>query len=69
VIDDVMLAAGSAREMGGRIPIYKMAMKEDRWGAIFPGKFVPVLKIEGNFSHLRARPAHFVGHLPITSNA
>src|SRR5713226_10587787 len=27
---------------------------------------VPVLKIEGNFSRLRARPAHFVGHLPIT---
>jgi len=25
---------------------------------------VPVLKIEGNFSRLRARPAHFVGHLP-----
>ena len=26
---------------------------------------VPVLKIEGNFSRLRARPAHFVGHLPV----
>ena len=24
-----------------------------------------MLKIEGNFSRLRARPAHFVGHLPV----
>ena len=23
-----------------------------------PGKFAPVLKIQGNFSHLRANPAH-----------
>jgi hypothetical protein len=23
-----------------------------------------VLKIEGNFPHLRAKPAHFVGNLP-----
>src|SRR5262249_54121937 len=29
-----------------------------------PGKFVPVLKIEGNVSRLRANPAHLVGHLP-----
>ena len=25
---------------------------------------VPMLKIEGNFSYLRAKPAHLVGHLP-----
>jgi hypothetical protein len=51
--------------LSGRIPIYKMAMKEDRWGGVFPGKFVPALKIEGNISLLRARSAHFVGHLPV----
>ena len=27
---------------------------------VFPGKFVPVLTIEGNFSDLRAKSAHFV---------
>jgi hypothetical protein len=26
-----------------------------------------MLKIEGNISHLRARSAHFVGHLPDSS--
>jgi hypothetical protein len=25
-----------------------------------------MLKIEGNFPHLRAKPAHFEGHLPAT---
>jgi len=34
-------------------------------GSGFSRKFCPVLKIEGNFSRLRAKPAHFVGHLPI----
>src|SRR5690348_6998126 len=29
-----------------------------------PGKFAPLLKIQGNFSHLRANPAHLVGHVP-----
>lgn len=38
-------------------------MEEARCGAVFPGKFVLVLKIEGNVSRLRARPAHFVGYL------
>jgi len=28
------------------------------------GKFVPVLKIRGKCSRLRAKPAHLVGHLP-----
>jgi len=28
------------------------------------GARVPVLKIPGNFSRLRAKPAHLVGHLP-----
>jgi predicted DNA-binding transcriptional regulator AlpA len=44
--------------------IYRMVMKETRWGAVFPRKFVPVLKIEGNVPRLRARSAHLVGHLP-----
>jgi hypothetical protein len=30
----------------------------------FQGTRVPVLTIEGNFSGLRAKPAHLVGHLP-----
>ena len=36
-----------------------------RCGAVCPGTFTPVLKIEGKCSRLRAKPAHFVGHLPI----
>src|SRR6266566_8326661 len=34
----------------------------------FPGNFAPVLKIEGNVSRLRAKPAHFLGHLPRRRN-
>jgi hypothetical protein len=45
------------------MPIYKLAMKEDRWEGAFPENFAPALKTLGNFSRLRARPAHFVGHL------
>jgi hypothetical protein len=45
-------------------PMYKIPVKEARWGAAFPGNSVPVFKIEGNVPHLRARPVHFVGHLP-----
>src|SRR5258708_2735291 len=37
---------------------------EARWGAVFPGNFVPVLTFEGKCSRLRAKPAHLVGHLP-----
>ncbi len=33
-------------------------------GSGFSRKFCPVLKIEGNFSRLRAKPAHLAGHLP-----
>jgi hypothetical protein len=44
--------------------IYKVSMEEARWRAVFPGNFAPVLKTLGNVSRLRARSAHFVGHLP-----
>jgi hypothetical protein len=43
-------------------------MKEVRWRAVSPDTFMAMLKIEGNFSRLRARPAHFVGHLPRMMN-
>jgi hypothetical protein len=46
--------------------IYKTSMKEVRWRAVSPDTFMAMLKIEGNFSCLRARLAHFVGHLPPT---
>ena len=35
-----------------------------RWRAIFPGTCVLILKIEGKCLYLRAKFAHFVGHLP-----
>jgi hypothetical protein len=43
------------------MPIYKVSMEEARWGAVFPGKFVPVLTFEGKYSGLRAKTglAHF----------
>src|SRR6266581_664225 len=47
-----------------RNTIYTFGKKYTRWGAVLPGKFVPVLKIEGKCSRLRARAAHFPGHLP-----
>jgi hypothetical protein len=31
----------------------------------FQGTRVPMLKIGGNFSRLRAKLAHLVGHLPV----
>ena len=37
-----------------------------RWRAIFPGTCVLILKIEGKCLYLRAKFAHFVGHLPVT---
>src|SRR6266699_5211144 len=49
--------------------IYKVSMEEARWRAVFPGNFAPVLKTLGNVSRLRARSAHFVGHLPPGSGA
>jgi hypothetical protein len=45
-------------------PIYKIAMEKARWGAVYPETHRLVLKIEGNCSRLRAKPAHMVGHLP-----
>src|SRR6266487_1983584 len=47
-----------------RMPIYKVSMEEARWGAVFPGKFVPVLTFEGKCSGFRAKTAHISGHLP-----
>src|ERR1700693_4589009 len=43
------------------MPIYKVSMEEARWGAVFPGKFVPVLTFEGKYSGFRAKTglAHF----------
>ena len=46
------------------MPMYKVSMEEARWGAVFPGKFVPVLTFEGKCSGLRAKIAHISGHLP-----
>jgi hypothetical protein len=46
------------------MPIYKVSMEEARWGAVFPGKFVPVLTFEGKCSGFRAKTAHISGHLP-----
>src|SRR6266702_1548254 len=47
-----------------RVPIYKVSMEEARWGAVFPGKFVPVLTFEGKCSGFRAKTAYISGHLP-----
>ena len=47
-------------------PIYSIAMNEARCGAVCHRKFVPVLKIGGKCSCVRAKPAHFPGHLPPT---
>ncbi len=41
-------------------------MGKARYGAVFQGTHGPVLKIRGNFSRLRAKPAHIPGHLPLT---
>src|SRR2546425_6943257 len=37
--------------------------KSTRWRALFPGTFLPVLMIGGKCSCLRAKAAHFSGHL------
>jgi len=44
--------------------IYNFLCWHPRCGAVFPGTFVPVLMWEGKCSCGRAKPAHFVGHLP-----
>jgi hypothetical protein len=41
--------------------------KYTRWGAVCPGTFIPVLTFEGKCSCWRAKPAHFVGYLPVSS--
>jgi hypothetical protein len=48
-------------------PINKIVMEEARWGAVYLETHRLVLKIEGNCSRLRAKSAHFVGHLPVPS--
>src|SRR6266496_1431998 len=50
-----------------RNAIYIFREKYTRWGAVFPGNFVPVLTCEGKCSCWRAKPAHFIGHLPVGS--
>jgi hypothetical protein len=54
----------TVRQSLDRNTIYTFGKKYTRWGGGFPGKFVPGLKIEGKCSHLRAKAAHFPGHLP-----
>jgi hypothetical protein len=44
--------------------IYNFFWTQTRWRALSSETFLPVLKIEGNFSGLRAKLAHLVGHLP-----
>jgi hypothetical protein len=41
-------------------------MEKARWGAVCPETFILVLMIEGKCSRLRAKPAHLVGHLPVS---
>src|SRR6266702_5202606 len=48
-----------------RNAIYIFREKYTRWGAVFPGNFVPVLTCKGKCSCWRAKPAHFIGHLPV----
>jgi hypothetical protein len=45
--------------------MYNISMEEARREAVCPGIFLPGLMTLGNFSGLRAKPAHLVGHLPI----
>src|SRR5438105_6678657 len=47
-----------------RNAIYTFGRMYTRWGAIFPGTCALRLKIEGKYLYLRAKLAHFVGHLP-----
>jgi hypothetical protein len=44
--------------------IYTFGKPYARGGAVFPGKGVRVLKIEGKCSYVRAKAAHISGHLP-----
>src|SRR2546421_9467622 len=53
--------AATARSVRG---IYNFLCCNPRCGAVCPGTFVPVLTCEGKCSCWRAKPAHFVGHLP-----
>ncbi len=45
--------------------IYKVSMEEARWEALCPGTLALLLTIGGKCSCLRAKPAHFSGHLPL----
>jgi hypothetical protein len=44
--------------------MYTFGKPYARGGAVFPGKGVRVLKIEGKCSCVRAKAAHISGHLP-----
>jgi len=52
-------------DLSMRYAIYTFEKQYTRWGAVFPGNFVPVLISEGKCLYWRARPAHLEGHLPI----
>jgi hypothetical protein len=51
-------------DLSMRNTIYMLGRRYSLWRAGLPGDFGPVLTFEGNCSVLRAKPAHFVGHLP-----
>jgi hypothetical protein len=56
--------AGSTKSVFMTTRSYNYCAQQSASGAVFQTTYVPVLKIEGNFSRLRARLAHLVGHLP-----
>src|ERR1700694_1400720 len=45
-------------------PIYKVSLEEARYGAAFPGNFVPMFKIGGKCACFRAKMVEISGHLP-----
>jgi hypothetical protein len=51
-------------DLSMRYAIYTFEKQYTRWGAVFPGNFVPLLTWEGKCSRRRAKPAHFGRHLP-----
>src|SRR5262249_17382980 len=51
-------------DLSMRYAIYTFEKQYTRWGATFPGNFVPVLTSERKCSCRIAKPAHFGCHLP-----
>jgi len=52
-------------DLSMRYAIYTFEKQYTRWGAVFPGNFVPLLTWEGKCYRRRAKPAHFGRHLPV----